>query len=167
MVLILAACMAAKAPVRATEPTPLAVLPIMESVDDGVVAAAPPTLVQALGAAVEARGLHADAVAVEPLLPGLAARRDTAGRVALADDGIPGPLLLVESKVGFYSQISGRYRWVVEVTATIAPDGPSSRFEVPVFLQHHHEVEDSALVEAAPVIARRVGTVVDTWVSSR
>lgn len=167
MVLILAACLAGKLPARVAEPAPLSVLPIMESVDDGAVAAAPPALARALASAVEARGLSPETVGIEPLLVGMAAHRDTAGRLALADDGIDGPLLLVESRVAFYSQISGRYRWVVEVHATIAPGGPTASFEVPVFLQHHHEVEDAALAEAAPVIARRVGQVLDAWVSSR
>jgi hypothetical protein len=77
--------------------------------------------------------------------------------------------LSVESSARFSSQINGRYRWTVAVTATLTPTGepPLIRtFTVPVHLVYYHDKEREALAEAAPLIARQVGDLLDAWVRS-
>jgi len=77
------------------------------------------------------------------------------------------PSLVVESSARFSSQINGRYRWTVAVTATITPtEGPPSTrsFTVPVHLVYYHDKEVEALSEAAPLIARQVGDLLDAWI---
>jgi hypothetical protein len=72
--------------------------------------------------------------------------------------------LLVETNARFYSQLGGRYRWVVHVDATLFGAGrprETESFDVPVFLRFDHEREEAAVVQAAPIIGRRVGTLVD------
>ena len=45
--------------------------------------------------------------------------------------------------------------------------GPSpGEFHVPVALVYAHQGEDEALTEAAPLVARRVGALLDEWITS-
>jgi hypothetical protein len=90
--------------------------------------------------------------------------RDTRRRVELLHP--TRPTLLVETETSFYSELSGRYRWNVHVVASIEPAGVSESFDVPVFLQFAHEREAEAVSAAAPVIARRVGELVDGWLAA-
>ena len=73
--------------------------------------------------------------------------------------------LLVESEVAYYSLLSGRYRWTVDVTLTLVPAGLTDHFEVPVFLEFQHEREAEALAAATPVITRHVDDLIDDWLS--
>ncbi len=77
--------------------------------------------------------------------------------------------LIVESSARFSSQINGRYRWTVSVLAIVSPaEGEASTqdFTVPVHLVHYHDKEEEALAEAAPLIARQVGRLIDDWIGS-
>ena len=75
-------------------------------------------------------------------------------------------VLVVEAFARYGSQLNGRYRWTVQVVASVAPgdkpeDAVTSEFNVPVFLQFHHEQEPEAVSAAAPVIERQVGHLLD------
>ncbi|MCB9766526.1 MAG: hypothetical protein H6739_42520, partial [Alphaproteobacteria bacterium] len=79
-------------------------------------------------------------------------------------------LVLVETQVEFYSQMNGRFRWTVSVDLSVAPRDDlaqtvSASFTVPVFLQFHHEQEPEALAQAAPVIERQLGYLLDEVLS--
>jgi hypothetical protein len=132
--------------VQAPTPLPVAVWTVQ---NQGVPEPAPTPLSQQIFAEVERRGLRAE----EGTLPATDAQAS----------------LTVESTARFSSQINGRYRWTVAVTATLAPpDGsPMTRsFTVPVHLVYYHDKEAEALVEATPLIARQVGDLLDTWIRS-
>ena len=76
--------------------------------------------------------------------------------------------VVLRTEARFYSQLNGRFRWVVMVDSTVAPvgkpeDALTESFEVPVFLQFQHQDADDAIDAAAPVVdpklRRMVGTV--------
>lgn len=158
-------CIARHEPIRAASPEPISVVPVLARLDSASIADAPERLDAALLAALTERNLQPTLVAPERYVDTFASRRDTSRRLEALDLG--GPVLLVETEAAYYSLISGRYRWTVGVRLTLAPDGLTQTFDVPVFLQFQHEREADALAAATPVIARRVGELVDAWIAGR
>ena len=68
---------------------------------------------------------------------------------------------MVEARARFFSQLEGRWRWVVEVRVGLGPTGSMERavfetFEVPVFLRHQHQGPEAAIDAAAPLIGPKV-----------
>jgi hypothetical protein len=168
--LLLLGCAAREAaPVAATGRS-VAVLALHEGLADDAVEVAPDAFADALERAAAARGLSvlpvADAGALDPLRQ----HRTSAHRLAWMA-GQPGDaelLLLVAAQARFFSQMSGRYRWTVEVQASVASRAEPGRaedlrFQVPVFLEYDREREDAALAAAAPVVERRLGVLLDQW----
>ncbi len=134
------------------------------------VVAAPDPLVQALVDTLEARNLPATLLAAEHYAGAFATQRTTRHRLRhLA--ALPEPtelLVLLEATPRFDSQLNGRYRWVVDVTLSVAPSQDldmalSETFEVPVFLGFHHQREAEALAASAPVVQRRLGRLLDGY----
>lgn len=112
------------------------------------------------------RNLTPRLVEAPEVFAGFSEHRDTRERFAA---GGAEPLLLVETAPVFYSELNGQYRWTVGVKVAVVTDGQavqSVSFDVPVFLRFHHEREADAVDAAAPVVARRVGEVLDTWLRS-
>jgi hypothetical protein len=112
-----------------------------------------------------------------PWVPEFQHRHDSRQRIALLTapgDGRDGAgaaaTLLLELQPAYYSELSGQYRWTVAVHATVIEHGAAaldSRFDVPVFLRYHHEREAEAVAASAPVVARHVGELLDTWLTAR
>lgn len=163
LTLWLLGCVARHAPVQASSPTPIEVAPVLAGVEDAAVADAPDRLDDALLVTLAAHNLTPSLVAPDRYVDAFATRRDTARR--LEHLAPAGNLLLVETEAAYYSILSGRYRWTVEVTLTLAPAGLTEQFEVPVFLEFQHQREADALAAATPVIARHVGDLVDAWLA--
>lgn len=163
LILSLLGCLGGHAPVRAVAPTPIDVVPVLGNLESAAVADAPERFDEALLDALASRNLQPTLLAPERYVEAFATRRDTTRRLEVVAG--PDALLLVETDAAFYSQISGRYRWTVSVTLTLAPAGLTETFEVPVFLQFHHEREAEALAAATPVIVRRAGDLVDGWLA--
>lgn len=164
MVLMLLACIAKHEPQRAAEPTPIDVAPVLSSVADARVTGATDPLSKALGDALVARNLQPNMLPTEQYLAAFQGTRDTRHRVELLH--VSRPTLLVETETSFYSELSGRYRWLVKATLTLEPAGLTETFEVPVFLQFQHEREPEAVSAASLVIARRAGELVDGWLAA-
>lgn len=164
MVLMLLACIAKHGPERAAEPTPIDVVPVLSSVADSKVTGATDPLSKALGDVLAARNLQPTMMSTDSYLAAFAGTRDTRRRIELLH--VSRPMLLVETETAFYSELSGRYRWIVKATVSLEPAGLTESFEVPVFLQFQHEREPEAVSAAAPVIARRAGELVDGWLAA-
>ena len=146
------------------------VLCVVDSAGERPAAVAPATFARAIESAVALR--HLQPAAVDPQLfetDGLFSKvRDTAHRAESLRLSISAPFLLVESAPLFYSELNGQYRWTVGVHLSLqgAQGSPShAEFDVPVFLQYHHDAEPEAVTAAAPVVARRVGELVDNWLA--
>ena len=144
--LLLAGCLK---PTMLQAPTPVSV-EIVAILDQGTPVAAPPALADRLAQELTKRNLTPQKV------EGLAVSGDKA-------------FLIVESSARFSSQINGRYRWTVTVNAIVSPaEGQAStkEFTVPVHLVYYKDKEPEAVAEAAPLIARQVGALLDDWIRS-
>jgi hypothetical protein len=76
------------------------------------------------------------------------------------------PVVLVEAVARFSTELQGRWRWTVDVVATLDAPGDADvgvAFAVPVFLTRYQDREGEALVAAVPGIERRLGRAVDVW----
>lgn len=158
---LLSGCIEHKPPVRAATPTPVGLSIVLESFDTPSVTAGPPDVEARVAREATDRNL---VVAPSPVDASFAELRSTDARLAALGSGAH---LLLECAPRFSSQVNGRYRWSVEVTATLDPPRASRTFSVPVHLLYAHEDEDDALSQAAPVIALQVGALLDAWVEAK
>ena len=125
--------------------------------------AAPQVLADGLVNALAAEGLLAKPVAIDTVGAGIVSARtdEERFRAVIGDQVDVGLVVLVETRARFFSQLEGRYRWVVDVRAGVAQAsepglGVVEVFEVPVFLQFEHENEADAVAAAEPVIRRHI-----------
>ena len=125
--------------------------------------AAPQVLADGLVNALAEEGLLVKPVTLDAVSKSLASARTDEERfqAVLGDQAVEGLVVVVETRARYFSQLEGRYRWVVDVRAGVAqadaPDlGVVEVFEVPVFLQFEHEGEPDAVAAAEPVIRRHV-----------
>lgn len=166
MVLIaLLGCLGHAPPVKAPRALELGVVGVVDSVREEQVEGAPVALTAAIERQARLRGLSPTLADVSALLPAFQRQRDSHARAAavpLSGDAT----LIVETTPAFYSEMNGKYRWTVAVTLTLLPTDRVERFDVPVFLQYHHEREQAAVAAATPVVARRVGQLLDAWLSA-
>lgn len=157
------ACIPQKPPRAAPDGTQLQLVTVLDSFDAPEVVPIPEKAAEPLQHELERRNLSvvpADAA----LVASFSERRTTeARRAALADSATP--TLLVECAPRFSAQVNGRYRWSVEVELSLA-ELPTRSLTVPVHLLYAHEDEDEAAAEAAPVVARQVGRLLDDWLVS-
>lgn len=166
-VLLLGACIGTRAPERLATPTPIAVHVWLDG-HDGAREAPPRVFLERLDALLRERNL----VPIDVALTGadVAGLRTTRGRLdaLLATAPEPGHALLVEVRASFFSQLSGRYRWEVDMKATLAAraDVALARVEtagVAAFLQYEHEREPDALAFVTRQLASSIGELVDQF----
>jgi len=169
---VLAACIPQRPPVQAPAGHAVAVALLMEQADTGSVAGVPETVRAEIASALGARNLGVSPVELGRFAEAFAIQRLTERRLRyLASLDVPGDLLLlVEAHPRFYSQLTGRYRWTVQVRASLARrdavgDALTTERTLPVFLDYAHEREAEALAAAGPNIAREVGAMVDDFVA--
>jgi len=170
---LLGGCIKPTEVVKAPSPMDATVVGVLDPQDGGGVTGLPERVTERIGRTLAARDLRAVPLTTGTFADDFASRRVTGQRVAwLADGHVSTPLVvLVEAEATYYSQIEGRNRWTVDVTATIAsPSAPeealTSAFEVPVILQFVHEKEPRALEEAAPIIERQLGHLLDQYLGA-
>ena len=166
--LLLVACAPTSAPLQAETPTPVSVATAAGSVESRELTAVPEALSAALLTTLESRNLQPTLVAFDTYGPAFDKHRTTPARLRqLVETGADSPLLvLCEATPRFDTQMNGRFRWVVDVTLSVArPDqldlATVETFDVPVFLSFHHERESEALGAAAPIVQRRLGRLLD------
>lgn len=173
LLLPLGGCIKQPGAVKAPVPMDAAVVGVLDPQDGGAVTGLPDRVTDRIGRALQARDLTPTQVETAVLAEAFGSRRVTKQRMAwLAEGNVSAPLVvLIEAEALYYSQIEGRNRWTVDVTATVAdPNAPegglTSSFEVPVILQFVHEKEPRALEEAAPIIERQVGHLLDQYLGA-
>lgn len=140
----------------------IAVAYVVDPGNSGSATSAPDALKQKVAAELDARNLEV----VEVPVSGLNGQRlsDARYEALRAVAGDAAFLLLVEQRVQFFSQLDGRYRWVVSTSITGGKKvGPGARdpFELPIMLMFEHERESEAIVEASGDVATRVGALLD------
>lgn len=140
------ACLGTNPPMRLATSTPMAVLIHLERADGGPVTV-PSAVVRDLAEALVARNI----VPRTPDAVDFFSQRTTRARLeALAAKTDAPWVVLVEARARFFSQLTGRYRWEVEVRTSVAPrerldEVQTSELEVAAFLQYQHESERDAL----------------------
>jgi hypothetical protein len=164
--LLLSACLAKKPAVSAPNPTPTAWAAVFSPAEsDAPLSDFPPSTTRVLQALLTERGLI---LAPSPDPIRLGSRPTLPQRLESMVETSAGAKLLVllEADARFSAQLEGRMRWNVHIRVTVAtaaqPEAAQvAEFDVPVFLQFLHEGELRALEEATPLIARRLGPLLD------
>jgi hypothetical protein len=121
----------------------------------------PSPLHEKINEALKKRGINPKSI--QPI-EGYAELRNSHQRMQLFSER---PLLLIETKAQFFSQLEGRFRWIVDVHIHIeTSDGTvfSRIFSVPVFHQFHHQREAESLEAARPQILRELNQMLDDYV---
>lgn len=131
-------------------------------------AAAPQALKGEVIKALSERNLEAQEIPFEAWAESFRAGRDSKRRLSELRRLVPGAshVLLVEAKASFFSQLSGRYRWLVSAKLLAAgregsEEASEAQLDLPTFLDFAHEREAEAIASAAPAIAQRAGSLMD------
>jgi hypothetical protein len=171
---LLVGCLKQAPAIVSAQPVDVRVATVLDPQDRATVQPLPPQLDKRVQAALQARNLRQKPVPFADLVGPFSKRQATVHRLGWMADHADGAevLVLVEAEAAFYSQIQGRNRWTVKVTATVSEAGQpaealTSTFEVPVILQFRHEQEAEALEQATPIVIRQVSRLLDQYVSSR
>lgn len=158
--------------VRAPHPTEVSFAMVMGFSDKLEVAACPASVVQAMERVLTERNLVPKDQSGAALLEAFQSKRLPAHRVAwMQETFAEAPLtLLVETEPRFYSQLSGRYRWTVKARISLVPKGQPemgmvSEFEGPVFMEFYHQKEAEVLEQAAPILERQLGLLLNEYLS--
>lgn len=158
------ACLGTSPPPRLPVPAPVVVVVHLERADGDAVAV-PDAVWQAIAGTLRARNLEPTRLDDGVLGPARTSEaRLEALRAAHRDASW---LVLIEARARFFSQLSGRYRWEVEVrSSVIAPGGQSqSDLSVAAFLPFEREREPEALAFVRPQLAEDLGALVDRLIA--
>lgn len=174
LVALTTACLQPKPAPKLDAPTRVHSAVVLTHPDKADVDAAPDAVHDAIATSLTARNLLAQPADVASLAADFARKRATQDRLQLlstraAAAGEPF-VLLTEATPRFYSLLSGRYRWDVDLRVTFAPtealDQAHSRsWHLTAMLDYAHQDEVDALVSSAPHIADRVARVVDGFLT--
>lgn len=142
---------------------------VQHPMDQREVAAAPEALAKGVADTLATWGAAPQPADVSAYIEPFSKRRTTAHRVAwLIEQSEADLVVLVETEARFFSQLQGRFRWVVDVTVAVAEvDRPEeaveATFSVPVFLQFQHQREVEAVAAATGVVTRRLSSLLDDF----
>ena len=168
--LLLSGCIPKHQAVQAPGNLAVSVAASMAMLDSPQITGVPEDLATGLMELCTERNLQPKAVPPASFAEAFASKRTTQHRLALIADVSTDTdlLMLVETTVAYYSQMNGRYRWTIQVDATISPRNDlsqafSANFQVPVFLEHYHEKEAAALEAGIPLLERRLGALLDAY----
>jgi hypothetical protein len=166
LLLVLGGCIKPRVPVSAPSAVDVASAVSVRTVDRVHGQAAPPQLQAMLTELLAERRLNLqpqDAAA-------FSARRSTEQRLSwLASQASGAPIvLLIELNVRRFDNLGGRFRWVIDVQLSIAPQAEPSRvqdshFSVPVHLSHAHQGATEAVLASLPTLRRRLSVALDTY----
>ena len=115
-------------------------------------------MLSALNRALKAQGVTIDTIDTPDSFHSLGTTQHRLNWMLTQKDGTA---LLVETSIRPRGHLGGRYQWQVDATISITTtekDLLREELTVPVTLQHIHQQEAEALIEAAPQIADRAAT---------
>jgi glycosidase len=169
LLLLLAACVTARPVQRASEPTPVALLVLVDDDETRRVGPVPESVAAGVVAALAERNLQP--TMLPPTDGALAARRSTSARLQhLAASSQAPVLVLVETKARFYSLLNGRFRWELHAVLTMARRGATADatthvLDFPVFLDFDHQREPDALEYGRRKLVDEVGRLADDFLA--
>lgn len=155
----------------APEATPLRLVTALGSYEEGTVDEMPEAVVARVREELAARRLTPEPVGL--FAEAFGVRRDAAQRLEVLEEaGVAQPLLLVACDPRFDTQVNGRYRWQVHcdvsLAAPVAEGGDvMGTVDTSAHLVYYHQREADAVTDAAALIAREAGRVLDAWLAAR
>ncbi|MBQ9395441.1 MAG: hypothetical protein IJU23_07985 [Proteobacteria bacterium] len=126
-----------------------------------------------MNSVITERNLKVSAIDFNAIASELTTIRDTERRLQLLRQYARGSqiILLTEISTEFYSALSGRYRWDVNVHLSIydmvTRNTLEDKFTVPAVLMYSHENGDDAIMSVETEVQRRMGTLIDTFMKGR
>ena len=126
-----------------------------------------------LNSVLTERNLKVHPISFHAIEQQLLAVRDTDRRIQALRASATGAQLILFSEISteFYSPLSGRYRWDVNVNLTIYDminrHTLNDKFTVPVALMYSHEDGDDAIAAAQIDIQRHMGSLIDAFMKGR
>jgi hypothetical protein len=164
LLLPLVACVHAPAVVRAPQPVPTTLWAVQEVEHAVEVRAVPTPLIEALAQACRERNLAVAEGQVDKVA--LQTARDSHRRVAMLQAAQSKLGILLESRVVFFAQVDGRFRWTVLARLTLFSPGKAFEPQVidlslPVALNFAHEGPDDALTAVRSLVAGRLAAALD------
>ncbi len=167
-------CVQAKPAPRLAQPAKVRAAYVLTYADKAEVAGVPDAVSAAISESLGARNMQPIAADIAALAQPFSRKRATADRLELLAEqattaGEPF-VLLVETTPRYYSLLSGRYRWDVDLRVTLAPttaltQAQSQDWEITAFLDFGHQDHVDALTYSAMPIADRVARLVDQFLS--
>lgn len=127
----------------------------------------------ALNSVITDRNLKINAIDFKAIEADLTAIRDSERRIQLLRNYAKGSqiILLNEISTEFYSALSGRYRWNVDVHLSIydliTRNTLEEKFTIPAVLMYSHENGDDAIESVQSEIQRRTGSLIDAFLKGR
>ena len=157
--------------VRLPEKTPVAVAFVLDYEQQGELAAVPEALKRQVNDALRARNLEPFELPFDSYSKLFVPVRDTQRRLARLKNGEAPLTLLVETKSVFFSQLNGRYRWMVYARLSVAKkDGSAEPMTVSVdqsaFVDFEHQREAAAVEAVSGEISNRVGALLDDFLGA-
>ena len=168
--LLLAGCLPKHQGTQAPSKLDVAVVAAVDYVDQPEVTGVPDALAEAIVATLEARNLVPEMAPASGFAETFAGKRNTLHRLTwlAREDRGSDLVLLVEARARYFSLLSGRYRWTVDLSMTLTSPGNldeavTTEAKFPIFMEFHHEREEEVLEAAVPMIERHLGFLLDEF----
>lgn len=171
LLMMLTGCLRPSPAHVAPDATPLRLVTALGSYEEGVVQELPDPVVERVREELALRRLTPEPVGL--FAEAFGVRRAAAQRLEVLEEaGVAEPLLLVACDPRFDTQVNGRYRWQVHCDVALAAptaEGGDVMGEVDTsaHLVYYHQQEAEAVTDAAALLAREVGRVLDAWLAAR
>ncbi|MEC8277406.1 MAG: hypothetical protein VX026_06810 [Myxococcota bacterium] len=157
------ACQPQVPPKRATSPIQIQVLAVQDNLLDRNSTTVPADLRNTLKAELSNANIQPTIIEVPNSFQSI---RQTEQRL----DALGTPVLLIETKAEFFSQLEGRFRWSVNCKLTLNTGEQSAlvrEFDTPVFHQFHHQREAEAILAAEEVIRQQLRGLIEDYLRSQ
>ena len=160
-------CLSKPTTVKFAQKTVVNVITVTEYFDTEEITAFPKQAVAKLESELSNFNVAVVPVSDDSLISSFAKHRDIKNRIKVIanyqqERQKSVPTLFIEAKARYFSQLGGHYRWVVSGRVTLLNtngeelDSATKEFSVPVFLKHHHQRENQAIIEATSSIEEEI-----------
>ena len=159
----LLACQPQVPPKKATSPVQIQVLAVQDNLLDRNSTTVPADLLSTLKTELSNANIQPTIIDVPDSFQSI---RQTEQRL----DELEKPVLLIETKAEFFSQLEGRFRWSVNCKLTLKTSNQSAfvrEFDTPVFHQFHHQREAEAILAAEEVIRQQLRGLIEDYLRSQ
>jgi hypothetical protein len=168
--LLATGCFPKQVGIQAPTRMDIEVVPAVSYADRPEVTGVPEDLAAALITALSARNLNPHVMDTADFADEFAAKRNSLHRLTwlASERSSSEQLLLIELSPRYFSLLSGRYRWTVDATLTLATpshleSAVTTEVKFPIFMDFHHEREEEVLAASIPLLERHLGFLLDEY----